>query len=190
LNYANQLTLSRLILAIIFLVFILSEGLAAKIIASVAFTLASLTDYLDGYIAKRNNLVTDFGKIMDPIADKFLMLSAFYVFSHMGMFPVWIFWVITAREVFITLIRLVAVKRGKVLAAETMGKCKTASQIVVIFTMLFYVLLAETPLVNSWPDFLWSAWGSLIMILMFAVAAITVYSGITFLIHNKDFYRV
>ncbi|MBI5415199.1 MAG: CDP-alcohol phosphatidyltransferase family protein, partial [Candidatus Omnitrophica bacterium] len=108
----NRLTLSRILLTLMFVWFLFQPGAGAKIIAVVVFLLASATDFYDGYYAKKYNLVSDFGKMMDPVADKFLVLTAFFVFAVMHMIALWMFVIICAREVAVTLVRLYAMKRG------------------------------------------------------------------------------
>src|SRR3972149_6492846 len=127
-NLPNALTISRIVLTFLFIFFICSAGLISKFIAAVLFLIASLTDFYDGYYAKKYQLTSDFGKIMDPIADKVLVLAAFFVFTHMRLIPVWMFALIFIREVLITGWRLAAVLTGEVLAAEKAGKIKTVSQ--------------------------------------------------------------
>ena len=91
-NLPNILTVSRILLTIFFIKFLLKSGFSSSVIAAAIFTVASLTDYLDGYIAKKRNLISNFGKIMDPIADKFLVLSAFFVFMRLDIIAAWPTW--------------------------------------------------------------------------------------------------
>ena len=140
-NLPNQLTVSRIILTFIFVYYISRTGLEPMIIAAVIFTLAAITDYYDGYVAKRFNLISDFGKLMDPIADKFLVLAAFVAFVRMQIVDDWMVVVILGREIIITGLRVYALTKGKVLAAERGGKHKTVSQMVAIFTILFFIIL-------------------------------------------------
>jgi CDP-diacylglycerol--glycerol-3-phosphate 3-phosphatidyltransferase len=126
-NLPNILTVGRIIFAFIFLALIGQDGFGFKAAAALAFVLGSLTDLIDGYLARKHNLITDFGKIMDPIADKCLMLTAFYVFMRIGFVMPWAFWLIAVREVSITAWRLHRMSRKEVLPAETLGKYKTAA---------------------------------------------------------------
>ena len=128
----NILTVFRIGLTFVFGFYLLQEGLNAKIIAAVLFAVASITDFLDGYIARKYNLISNFGKIMDPIADKFLVLIAFFIFMQMDLLSVWMFGIIALREVVLTLLRFKAMAGQHVLAAEQLGKIKTVVQIVVI----------------------------------------------------------
>ena len=189
-NVPNVLTVIRIFLTFIFLSLIHKEGLAFKIEASVVFGAAALTDFFDGYYARKHNLITTFGKIMDPIADKFLILATFYVFTQMQFIPIWMFMVIAVRELLITGLRFIAMKYGTVLAADQMGKIKTVLQIAAIIFFLIYLILVElavkTQILNAYV--LRVYFGG--YILMYAVVIITVSSGAIFLWNNqKEFFR-
>jgi len=186
LNLPNKLTISRLVLTVIFICLVLNDGFFLKILAVLAFAVASLTDYLDGYFAKKHHLVTDFGKIMDPIADKFLILSAFVIFTKMYIIPFWMTLTIVIRETLVTALRLYAVQRGKILAAESLGKFKTVLQIVTIFFILFFILfIKENEPVVSDGSFQSENWELAINVLMHSTVVITVLSGILYLIRNN-----
>jgi CDP-diacylglycerol--glycerol-3-phosphate 3-phosphatidyltransferase len=143
-NLPNKLTILRIVLAFVFMFCIFSKGLIFKALALVFFTAAALTDLLDGMIAKSRNQITDFGKIMDPIADKILVLAAFLSFIQLQLIPAWTVIVIISREVAITSMRIFALSRGKVLVASKAGKHKTVSQMAVIFIILISLILRET----------------------------------------------
>ena len=142
-NLPNVLTVLRILLTFIFIYMIGQEGVSAKIYASLIFAAAALTDFFDGYYARKHNLITNFGKVMDPIADKFLMLSAFFIFSQGQIIPGWMFWVIFIREAGITVWRFWAMKKGRVLAAENLGKFKTVAQIMAVCIILIYIIFHE-----------------------------------------------
>ena len=180
----NRLTIARFFLTLVFLFFALQIGIIPKIIAGAIFLLASLTDFYDGYYAKKYNLISDFGKLMDPIADKFLILTAFFVFTLMHLIPAWMFSLILVREVGITFIRLRAMRQGKVLAAEQAGKIKTVLQIVVISIILIFMVFAETNLPEHWPALLGQCYKG-IYGLMLIVVTVTLFSGISFLWNNR-----
>ena len=135
-NLPNRLTISRFALTIAFLAFIFSHLRNRETVALVLFCAASLTDYYDGKIARRDNLITNFGILMDPLADKILVCSAFIAFVGLGWIPAWMVVIIVARELAITGLRLLAASKNLVLAAEGYGKHKTISQIVAIIAML------------------------------------------------------
>ena len=138
-NLPNKLTLSRIVLAIAFVGFVFGHGLIWKVLALVTFAVASLTDLLDGYLAKRNNQLTDFGRLMDPIADKILVLAAFVSFVEMGIIPAWMVIIIIFREVTITGLRIFALSQGKVIAADIGGKHKTVWQMIAICAILIFI---------------------------------------------------
>lgn len=180
----NRLTITRIFLTFLFLFFIFQIGVVPKIIAVLVFLLASLTDFYDGYYAKKHNLISDFGKIMDPIADKFLILMAFFVFMVMHLIQTWMFAAILVREVGITFIRLRALRRGKVLAAEQAGKIKTVLQIVAILAILVFMVFTEANLPGHQAAWLGQFYKG-IHGLMLIVVAITLFSGVSFLWNNR-----
>ncbi|HPF28653.1 MAG TPA: CDP-diacylglycerol--glycerol-3-phosphate 3-phosphatidyltransferase, partial [Lachnospiraceae bacterium] len=137
-NLPNKLTLLRMILIPFFVFFLLTEyaGNYSEYIALGIFVVASLTDFLDGYIARKYELVTNFGKFMDPLADKLLVSSAMICFVELGRMPAWIVIVIISREFIISGFRLIAVDNRVVIAASWWGKFKTAFQIIMVILMI------------------------------------------------------
>lgn len=135
-NLPNRLTVSRLALTVVFLAALLVPFPGHATAALALFAAASLTDYFDGMIARRDRLITRFGILMDPLADKILVCSAFIAFVELGRMPAWMVIVIVARELAITGLRLLAASQQLVLAAERFGKHKTISQIVCICAVL------------------------------------------------------
>lgn len=164
-NTANKLTMIRVVLIPVFIVLLY---LGYTIPALAVFIVASATDFVDGYVARKYNLVTDFGKFMDPLADKLLVMSAMAWFVEVGWMPGWAFFIVLAREFAVTGLRLVAVEQGLVIAAGKSGKVKTAS------TMVGIILMLAVP-------------GDLLNLICVAVIVITtVYSGIEYFIQNKQ----
>ena len=137
-NLPNKLTILRVFLVPIFVIFMLTNlgGQYNKWLSLVIFVAASLTDLLDGYLARKNNLVTNFGKFMDPLADKLLVCSALICLMAIDRVPAWMVLVIISREFIISGFRLVASDAGVVIAASYWGKFKTISQIVMIIALL------------------------------------------------------
>src|SRR5947209_3609364 len=135
-NLPNKLTVSRFALTVAFLAVMFYEVRFHKTIALVLFSLASLTDYFDGKLARQHKLITNFGILMDPLADKILVCSAFIAFVGLHWIPAWMVVVIVARELAITGLRLLAASKNMVLAAEGYGKHKTISQIAAIIALL------------------------------------------------------
>ena len=137
-NLPNKLTVLRVIMVPFFVAFMLYPlvGDASKYVALALFCIASFTDFLDGYIARKNNLVTNFGKFMDPLADKLLVCSALVCLSSMGKLAAWITLIIIAREFIISGFRLVASDNGIVIAASYWGKFKTVSHMAMIIMLI------------------------------------------------------
>ncbi|MBU1125311.1 MAG: CDP-diacylglycerol--glycerol-3-phosphate 3-phosphatidyltransferase, partial [Candidatus Omnitrophica bacterium] len=142
-NIANRLTMLRIVFTFIFMFFLFRQGFWFKVLSLVIFISAAISDYLDGFIAQKNNMVTDFGRLMDPIADKILVLAAFAAFVQMQLIEAWMFMIIVSREILITSLRLFALNKGKVLSAARAGKQKTVSQMFVIFSILVFIVLKE-----------------------------------------------
>lgn len=172
-NLPNKLTILRMIMVPFFVLFMLVPigGAANKWIALAIFVVASLTDTLDGYIARRDNLITDFGKFMDPLADKLLVCSALICFVELGDLPAWMVIVIIAREFIISGFRLVASDNGIVIAASKTGKLKTISQMVMVVLVIadlggFFSILEQI--------FIWLA------------LILTVVSLIEYILKNKN----
>ena len=138
LNLPNKLTLLRVILVPVFIVFLYigQNNTVFKILALIVFCAASVTDALDGHIARSRNLITNFGKFMDPLADKLLVCSALICFVEIGSIPAWIVIIIIAREFIISGFRLIASDRGVVIAANKWGKAKTVSQMITIILLI------------------------------------------------------
>ena len=167
-NLANKLTLLRVLMIPAFLGVLYWGGPNSEYIALAIFVIASLTDFLDGYIARSRGLVTDFGKFMDPLADKVLVTTAMLWFVQTGVMPAWAVAVVIFREFAISGIRLIAAERGRVIAAGWSGKIKTAATMV--FLMLMFLPLP------GWVDTL-GVW---------VIVVTTVYSGLEYLVKNRD----
>jgi len=135
-NLPNRLTISRFLLTVAFLIVMFSRIRYHETIALVLFSLAGISDFLDGEIARRRKLITNFGILMDPLADKIMVCSAFIAFVGLKWIPAWMVVVIVSRELAITGLRLLAASKNVVLAAEGYGKHKTISQIVAIISIL------------------------------------------------------
>ena len=171
-NLPNKLTILRMIMIVPFVVFMLVPigGAAGKWIALALFVIASLTDLLDGKIARKYNLVTTFGKFMDPIADKLLVCSALICLVELGRIPAWIVIIIISREFIISGFRLVASDKGVVIAASWWGKFKTTFQMVMIVLMIADI----------------AALSIVTQIVMWIALILTVVSLVDYLVKNKD----
>lgn len=191
-NVPNRLTVSRFVLTAIFLVVVFSEVAYGESISLLIFGVASLTDYFDGMIARRDNLITDFGKLMDPLADKILTCSAFIAFVGLGKVSAWMVVIIVARELAITGLRLLAASKNVVLAAERYGKHKTVTQIAAIIAILISLSFEQ------WGSFgvfvfgyeiagrVWIDW--LAEITIWGAVLLTFYSGAVYLWKNRELY--
>ena len=193
-NLPNKLTLSRVIMVPFFVVFILlvPKFLYFKWIALAIFIIASLTDLLDGKIARKYNLVTNFGKFMDPLADKLLVCSALIAMSSLGVIPAWITIVIIAREFIISGFRLIAAEKGVVIAASMWGKWKTTFQMVMLCVQMVvmdqYVSVNGTISANVL--YVLTPFYQVLMMIgsitMYIALILTVVSLIDYLLKNKD----
>ena len=178
--------MARIVLTFVFMFFLFVHGLWAKVVALAIFIFAALSDVFDGMIAHRRNMVTDFGKLMDPIADKILVLTAFLAFVQMQLIDAWMVVIIIFREILITSLRLFSLNKGKVLSATRSGKHKTFSQMVAILLILVFIVFKEVML----EYFIWNpAWEKLfrqgIYLLMLVTVGLTLYSGLFYLWENR-----
>ena len=172
-NLPNKLTILRVILIPFFLVFLMVDGIpGGKWISLVIFIVASLTDMLDGKIARKYNLITNFGKFMDPLADKLLVCSAMIAMIDLGRIPCWVVIIIIAREFIISGFRLVASDNGVVIAAGWWGKIKTVVQMIMIIVLIC--------------DFGGKVVGIIENVLIYAALALTIISLVDYLVKNKD----
>ncbi len=181
-NLPNKLTILRIILVFVFMYLLFIEGVIFKVAAFLVFLIAAITDYYDGKIAREKNLVTNLGKILDPIADKLLTMSAFLAFVQMNIIPAWMVIIIIARELVITSLRLLAATFHIIIPAAKSGKHKTVSQMVSILIILIILIVKDFGLMNGF----WSARvdtlvGYFIYIIMLITVFLTALSGISFL---------
>ncbi len=167
-NTANKLTMLRVLLIPAFLVLLYLD---LRYAALVVFIVASITDFVDGYVARHYNQITDFGKFMDPLADKLLTAAAMVWFVEVGMMPAWALLLVITREFSVTGLRLVAVDQGRVIAAGWSGKVKTASTMLAICLMLL-------PIPTLLSD-----------LCVWVIVLTTVYSGVEYFIVNRDVFR-
>lgn len=176
-NLPNRLTLLRIALVPIFMVFeLLPITKYHLLIALLCFIVASLTDLVDGKLARRNNQVTDFGKFMDPLADKLLVSAALVGFVQLGLGSAWVAMIIIAREFLVTSLRLLAAGKGTVIAANIWGKAKTVSQMIAIIVVLVSGGLS-----------LPSIYGS---VLLWVAAVFTICSGIQYMWSYRSYIDV
>ena len=184
-NLPNQLTIARFFLTMIFVAALSSEWPWHFSVGLVVFIAAGVTDYLDGSIARRRNLVSDFGKLMDPLADKIMIAAAFICLVPLHAIPAWAAIVIISREFLITGLRLLAAGKGSVLSSERLGKHKTVWQIVTVIYFLLLLVLKEWELAGRIPATLLTpfpqAWLYGGHALLGLALALTLYSGFRYL---------
>ena len=175
-NLPNKLTLLRVLMIPVFCVFFLfsPDSTLWRWLSLCVFALACLTDWLDGQIARRRNLVTNFGKFMDPIADKILVMSAFVMLAAQNRMEAWAVVVILAREFIVSGFRLVAAEGGVVIAASTIAKYKTASQ---MFAVLLTIVLVPGP------------YAIIARIVLYVSVFLTALSGADYIWKNRKFLR-
>lgn len=183
-NLPNKLTCGRIFLTIIFVVFMSMDIPWGITIALIAFIIASVTDYLDGQIARKYQLITDFGALMDPLADKILMAAAFICLISYGAISAWVAIILISREFLITGLRLLAAAKGRILPAEKLGKHKTTWQMITV--LFFLTLLAVKQLLgNENPQWLHLAWHWIGSLLVIVTTILTLYSGFAYLWKNR-----
>ena len=167
--------------------FLLSlAGAVPKGLALFIFLLASLTDYWDGRLARKNNQTTSFGKLMDPIADKLLTLSAFLAFVQMAIIPAWMAVVIITRDLLITGLRLLMPEKGESKGVRSSGKHKTALQFASIVGVLLFLTIKET---SYWQTAWTPAALQFIYWSMFLTVAVTLWSGIRYVVKNREIFN-
>jgi CDP-diacylglycerol--glycerol-3-phosphate 3-phosphatidyltransferase len=186
----DKLTVSRIVLTFIFMLFLFSHGLLAKVIALFIFLIASFTDFLDGFIAKWKNISTDFGKLMDPVADKILVLASFLAFVEMKIIPAWMVVIILLREIMITALRIFSTTKGKVIAADEAGKHKMVSQLIAIFAIMIFLIFREggSATFGFWNEQVEAVYRYVIILLMSIAVIMTLASGISYFVKNKGVY--
>ena len=178
-NLPNKLTMLRILLIPFFVIFAKLNGLNMQIIAVAIYVVACVTDAVDGHIARSRGLVTNFGKFMDPIADKLLVMSAMIVLTYQHRMPDWVCILMLGREFMVSGFRLVAVENGRVIAAGPLGKLKTVFQMVSTIALLLLVPVegeggGGTVFAN---------------VLMYIALALTVVSGVDYIVRNWDCIR-
>lgn len=193
-NLANKLTIIRIFLVPIFLIFIAVKDIPyGTTLATLVFVIAALTDKLDGYIARSRNQITNFGKFMDPLADKLLVTAALVSLVEFHIIPSWAAIIIIAREFAVTGLRTVAASDGVVIAASWWGKLKTVIQIIAIILLLlkfniqsqneFTNIISNTTLLNNLFNFLPE-------LFLYLAVIITIISGIDYFIKNKNAIKI
>lgn len=173
-NLANKLTLSRIFMIPVFVFFLMRGTDFDLLISGGIFIIASITDFFDGYIARSRNLVTKFGKFMDPLADKLLVLSAFICFIELGLIPSWAVIIIVARELIVSIFRAIAASEGIVIAAGYLGKYKTVTQMIAV------IVFCLNPIISGFTTL------PIAMTLFYICTFLTLLSGFDYLYKNRQ----
>ncbi len=194
----NAITVGRVILApaVAILVFVPTFG--ARLLAFILFLIAAVSDLWDGYLARKHGWISNFGKLMDPLADKLLLVATFvpiYILSHRagpvgslpywGVMPLWVMVVIFGREALITIMRAVAARRGAVVPAGKLGKYKAFTQNIAIGSILLWYALETAAIRHRWSGPLWEGWqlfhGTVLAVVLLGAVALTLYSLVVYL---------
>ena len=171
LNLANKITILRILMTPLVVVLLYFPGKVTCVLAALVFIFAAITDWMDGYIARRSNMITSMGKFLDPLADKLLICSVLIMFTRLGWAPAWVVIVIVCRELMITGLRALAIDEGIVLAADRFGKAKTVLQIAAI-----------VPITLHYPFFGINVAG-IGLWLLYAAMLVAIYSGFNYCVY-------
>ena len=184
LTVPNQLTILRIILTPVFLYFFAQDFFQSKLIGTIIFLLASATDWYDGFVARRFNIITRWGQFMDPLADKILISSALIIFAYLGYLYWWMIAIIVFRDFLITFLRIYALQRGKSIVTSVLAKWKTFMQMTIIIFIMIYLNFPYAEIYNleSYPP-PYTHWISILFLLLTIFTGIT---GIQYLVENRN----
>jgi CDP-diacylglycerol--glycerol-3-phosphate 3-phosphatidyltransferase len=185
-NWANRLTLSRLALTVLFVAALNSSWEYARTSALIIFLIAGITDFVDGEVARRYGIITNFGKLMDPLVDKIMMAAAFISLVPLKSVPAWAATTVVARDFLVTGLRLMASAKGRVLPAERLGKQKTSWQIITVIFFLALLATSELRFANESSTWWLRARDEAGPILVWITVTLTVYSGIGFTWRHRE----
>jgi CDP-diacylglycerol---glycerol-3-phosphate 3-phosphatidyltransferase len=185
-NWANRITLSRLALTVLFVVSLNSSWQYARTTALVIFLIAGLTDFIDGEIARRYGIITNFGKLMDPLVDKIMLAAAFISLVPLKAVPAWAATTIVARDFLITGLRLMASAKGRILPAESLGKQKTSWQVITVLFFLGLFSASELRFANEGSIWWLRAWNQACPILVWITVVLTLYSGVAYAWRHRE----
>lgn len=187
LNTPNKLTVARILITPVYLALILWASLPHRfLIATLVYSIAAITDAIDGKLARKNNQITNFGKLLDPIADKILTTSALLAFMQMGLCNIWIVMIVLTREFTVASIRMIAAADGVVIPANIWGKLKTVSQMT--FTIVIMLLGEVYSILAAYSPVWYGKMPALALIsniLLWITAVLTVVSGVIYVIDSK-----
>jgi CDP-diacylglycerol--glycerol-3-phosphate 3-phosphatidyltransferase len=198
----NRITMFRMLIIIAFIPALLAANIVFNYIALILFVIAGISDWLDGYLARKWNIVSNFGKVMDPLADKILVISTLLCFIQLGVIPAWMVVIIIGREFMISGIRMMAAQGGKIIQASNLGKLKTVIEMTAITTVLLLKVIQDTVEyyndTQSWEQIImkFGKWGDLFVQfaydgpywLMFIATAMSLISGLDYFFKNKKIF--
>jgi CDP-diacylglycerol--glycerol-3-phosphate 3-phosphatidyltransferase len=185
-NWANRLTLSRLVLTVMFVAALNSSWHYGRTLALIVFLIAGITDFVDGEIARRYGIVTNFGKLMDPLVDKIMVAAAFISLVPLKAVPAWAATTVVARDFLITGLRMMATARGKILPAETLGKQKTSWQVVTVIFFLALLSLSELRYASATSTWWVQAWNQAGPVLVGITVALTIFSALAYAWRHRE----
>ena len=185
-NWANRLTLSRLVLTVIFVAALSSSWQYGRTLALIVFLIAGISDFIDGEIARRYGIVTDFGKLMDPLVDKIMVAAAFISLVPLKAVPAWAATAVVARDFLITGLRMLASAKGKVLPADMLGKQKTSWQVVTVIFFLTLLSLHDLRYASEGTAWWFRAWHQAGPVLVWITVALTIYSGLGYAWRHRE----
>jgi len=181
-NIPNLITIFRLFLTAVFIIAVTVGGNLASAVALISFIIAAVSDWLDGYLARKMNLVTSLGKLLDPLADKILVSAGFVYLTAASLCPVWVTCTIIGREFMVTGLRQIAVEQGSVIAADRLGKWKTTFQLIFIIGSLTHIALLNlnSPIIG-WLQWLAAPANHIIPVCLWISVVLTIISGANYL---------
>tara|TARA_Y100001934_G_scaffold40344_1_gene48171 strand:- start:2163 stop:2744 length:582 start_codon:yes stop_codon:yes gene_type:complete len=185
-NLPNILTIGRILITPLFIILLFYDHPYAKSWALFIFVTAMLTDIFDGYYARKYNLVTDYGRFLDPLADKVMVLSALISFAVMDVIPFWMVSLIIFRDVFVTGLRMAMSSKNKTMVTSKIAKRKTLSQVLIIIFILFNIGLSSLSISWIGEIIIFSKQYDLIYYFTFLVTVFTVFTGFTYLYSNRS----
>jgi len=188
-NLPNQITIARLFLTLCFIILVSFDHPLTHIGALACFVVAALSDWLDGYLARKMNLVTSLGKLLDPLADKVLVCAGFIYLTQCSIAPLWVTCIILTREFMVTGLRQIAIEQGIVIAADKLGKWKTTLQLVFIISGLIHISLSFFPQHQSFVTKLVDPKYYLLPLSMWTATILTLLSGWNYLWSCREIFK-
>jgi len=186
----NMITLFRILLTPLFLYFLLSDGQYYMLFALIVFIVASVSDGVDGHVARKHGFVSEFGKFADPLADKILIISSFIALIFLDIIPLWMVIIVVLRDVTVTAIRMIMIKRGNSIVTANIAKAKTVFQIVFIYIVISFKMLLQLPFMKFlYPTINFLESNNFYWILMLITTIFTLYTGILYLLDNKSIFK-